>query len=242
MVDAYGYLGIVSSNNSATITGAGSVWNNTATLTVGNGGSGNTLTITNGGEVIVGNLLAISARRRSNNSINISSGQLIVSNGTINVDAAAGRSAQLNISGGTVLAMQLLATNANGVINFNGGTLVSQSTTISNGQDFNIGKTGGNATFIANGGTHSFQDDLYIGNSSSANQFVISNTATVVNNNGYLGYNTGTSNNSVTVTDAWLGLEQQRPTGSWLLRIGDRLTITNGGTMYSAGGIIGTGQ
>ena len=130
-----------------------------------------------------------------------------------------------------MLAQQLLATNANAVINFNGGTLVSQSTTISNGQDFYIGSTGGNATFIANGGTHTFQNYLYIDGSSSGSQLVISNGATVVSKQGRIGFDLGTSNNVVTVTgvgSVWSN------TAQFLIGYygaNNALTIANGGNV-----------
>jgi len=48
-----GYIGntAASSNNSATVTGAGSLWNNATELSVGKDGAGNTLAITDGGRV-----------------------------------------------------------------------------------------------------------------------------------------------------------------------------------------------
>ncbi len=234
-------IGAAANGNTVTVTGPGSVWNNSGTLDVGqNSGYSNTLTIANGGAVTVGGYLLISsALAGSNNTVNVTGGQLTVTNGAINVGANG--TGTFNISGGTVLAQQLLATNAYSVININGGTLVSRSTTVSNGQNFSIGNTGGNggsATFTALGGTHTFQHDLYIGNSSSGNQLVITNAATVYNANGYIGY--GAANfNAVTVTgpgSVW--------NNSGNLTVGydgndGTLTIANGGAVSNANGAIG---
>jgi T5SS/PEP-CTERM-associated repeat protein len=195
--DTDGYISDVSDNNTVLVTGAGSVWNNSGILVVGSTGSGNTLTITDDGAVTVGGMLAISdAAGDANNSVNISGGQLTVTNGAINVGPAG--SGQLNISGGTVLAQQLLATN--GGITLNGGTLVSQSTTV-NGQDFVIGDTVAGATFVALGGAHTFQNNLDVRNGTltfnggtvAADQFYATNGASSVVN-----FNGGTLNTKAT--------------------------------------------
>ena len=192
-----GYISDISDANTVLVTGAGSVWSNSANLFVGDAGSGNTLTITNDGAVTVGGMLTISdAASSANNSVNISGGQLTVTNGAINVGHAG--PGQLNISGGTVLAQQLLATN--GGITLNGGTLVSQSTTV-NGQDFVIGDTGGGATFVALGGAHTFQNNLDVRNGTltfnggavAADQFYATNGASSVVN-----FNGGTLNTKAT--------------------------------------------
>ena len=227
-----------SSNNSVLVTGSNSLWTNTTELAVGLFGSGNSLVISNGGTVAVGSDLFISTQAGSaNNSVSISSGSLTVSNGKINI----GRKGlgTLNVAGGTVTVKQLLATNgANSVINFNGGTIISEGTTVNNGSDFKIGDTGSGATFIANGGTHNFATNIIIGFSGSSNSLVISNGATVANTVGYIGFTNTSSSNSVLVTDG----------GTWTnsaeLHIGYRgssnsLVISNGSTVASLSGRIG---
>ena len=202
--DTSATIGVYAHNNAVLVTGTGSVWNNSGDLYVGHLGSGNSLTITNGGAVNVGTDLIISAwDRSSNNVVNLTGGQLTVTNGTLFVDSTgASGSGTLNVSGGTLLVKQLTTTDAGGVITFNGGTIQSQGTTINNGADFSIGNTGGGANFIALGGTHSFQNDLYVGNASAGNTLLVTNGATVVNLNGIIGSQSGASNNAVTVTGA----------------------------------------
>ena len=202
-VSSIGY-GSPSSNNTALVTGAGSLWTNSGTFYVGESGSGNSLTITNGGAVNVGGDLTISVfagAGASNNALNIGGGQLTVTNGTLFVDqAGGGGSGALNISGGTVLVKQLTTVHSNGVITFNGGTINSRGTTIINGLDFVIGNTGGGAAFIADGGTHSFQTNLIIGNSSPSNSMTITNGgAAVVAGDANLGQQAGADGNSLAV-------------------------------------------
>ena len=238
--------GLGTDSNTVTVTGAGSVWNSSGNLDMGGYGVGNTLTLTNGGAVSVSGDLTISGvagdltisaeAGASNNVVNMSSGQLTVTNGALNIGAVG--LGQFNLSGGTAQVQQLLATNgAQSVIHFSGGTLISQGSVISNGQDFIIGDAGGNATFVALGGTHAIQQDLYIGQNSTGNQLLITNAATVDNGNGDLGYAAGANRNAVLVTGAvW--------SNSGSLDIGcygasNTLTIANGGAVVSRGGALG---
>ena len=239
-----GYTGF-SSNNSALVTGAGSVWTNSANLYVGESGRSNSLVVANGGEVFVATNLFISAQAgASNNSVTVEGGRLVVTNnGQINIGVAG--SGALNVTGGTVEVKTLIATNgANSVLNFNGGTIVSRGTTISNATDFYVGDTGSGATFIANGGGHNFASNMVVGNSGSGNSLIISNGATMTNFRAWIGYNLGSSNNSVLVTGTnsltgsnslWTNRSSLRLGSSGS---GNSLVISNGGRAFFTLGLI----
>ena len=239
-----GYTGF-SSNNSALVTGAGSVWTNSANLYVGESGRSNSLVVANGGEVFVATNLFISAQAgASNNSVTVEGGRLVVTNnGQINIGVAG--SGALNVTGGTVEVKTLIATNgANSVLNFNGGTIVSRGTTISNATDFYVGDTGSGATFIANGGAHNFASNMVVGNSGSGNSLIISNGATMTNFRAWIGYNLGSSNNSVLVTGTnsltgsnslWTNRSSLRLGSSGS---GNSLVISNGGRAFFTLGLI----
>ncbi len=112
-----------SSNNSALVTGAGSVWDNRDNLIVGGEGIGDTLTIA-GGSVLASLAVIGDASSASNNVIQVNSGSLFVTNaagnGTLYVSAAGGK-ASLIINGGSVTVDTLMATNdTNSVISLNG--------------------------------------------------------------------------------------------------------------------------
>ena len=209
-------------------------------LVVGNTGSSNSLVITNGGEVFIGTNMVLSAQAgASNNSVSISSGRLVVTNGTLEIGRSG--SGALNVTGGSVELKTLLATNGtNSVIALNGGTIASQSTTVSNGTNFVIGDTGSGASFIANGGSHSFASNMVVGNSGSGNSLVISNGGSVTNSVGHIGSAVNSSNNSALVTGTnslW--------TNSGILYVGfdgrsNSLVVSGGGTVASQQGYIGS--
>ena len=130
-------------------------------------------------------------------------GSLIVTNapGTGTLDIRRGT---LIFNGGNIVVDQLLLTNGgSGVITFNSGTLISRGTAVSNFKNFVIGDTGsGGATFVANGGSHGFGNELAVGNTSVGNALVISNGAVLVNSSSYVGRMASSSSNSVLVSGA----------------------------------------
>ena len=111
------------------VTGPGSVWSNQA-LYVGYYGGGDTLVISNGGSLV---------------AINGGAGQLVV--------GEAGGSALLSVSSNaTVTADQFVAANgANSIVIFNGGTIASGGTFVTNNQTFFVGNGASAATFQMTG-------------------------------------------------------------------------------------------
>ena len=239
-----GYIGYtaLAANNAATVTSAGALWNNSGDLNVGGdaaarGSSYNRLTITNSGAVLVGGNATIYS---PNGGITVSGGSLAVTNaaatGTIQV-----MKGSLILNSGTISADSLSITATNGgasAMQFNGGTFISHGSTVNNGSAFVVGDTGGGAAFEAIGGTHSFANDLTIGNSSSGNSLLVSNAGQLsVAGNAYLGYNAGANNNSVLVTGSgsvWNvnGSLTVGNSGS-----GNRLTASNGSSVAFVGSL-----
>jgi T5SS/PEP-CTERM-associated repeat protein len=166
-----GYFGNARSN-SVLITGNGSRWENTRTLYVGYGvGSGtdasnNRLTIADGGSVVASNAYVGFTAISSNSLLHLSGGNLTVTNlsatGFLDVQRGA-----LTFNSGTVRVDQLwLTRGVHSVLEFNGGTLHSKGTVISNATPCVVGDGVASANFHLLGGVHSFRDGLRIrGNS-----------------------------------------------------------------------------
>ncbi|MBI5397172.1 MAG: PEP-CTERM sorting domain-containing protein [Verrucomicrobia bacterium] len=149
-----------SASNRATVSGAGSLWQNAGRIIVGDQGSTNSLIVANGGRVTATNLLVGATASSVGN-------QVIVSGGTLQITNAAGtalldlRRGTLAINSGTVTVNRLVATNgASSVMDFNGGTLNTAGSTVSNGVQFVVGDGVSSATLNLQGGTHSFANGL----------------------------------------------------------------------------------
>ena len=248
VLDADGYVGAGASSNTVTVTGSGSAWTNSGDCFVGWYGAGNTLAITNDGTVVArGNMTISTYGGASNNVVNMSSGQLNVG-GSLNIGV--GDSGAFNLAGGTAQVGGLVATNgAKSVINFNGGTLITHGCVVNNGQDFVIGATGGNAKYVALSGTHTFSNNLVVGQGSSDNQLIISNAAMVFARSVIVGANAGSGNNTLAIseasliaTNAGVGVVDVRR-GAVTIESGtfmaNTLLLTNGanGTLNMAGGM-----
>ncbi len=134
--DAGGYLGYnsTSSNNSALVTGTGSLWTNLSSLYVGFSGGGNSLVITNGGTVVSATNMFVGYNPgSSNNLVRLDGGNLTVSNvsGTGLLDVRGGT---LTINSGSCTVNSLYLTNGvNSALVFNGGTLTTKTVTVANG-------------------------------------------------------------------------------------------------------------
>ena len=166
----------MSSNNLVIVTGSGSVWDNNGPLYIGYTGSSNVLRIAGGS--VAANTVVISGSTflsgsGTNNVIQVNSGSLFVTNalgsgalvvsqGDALLSPAAGKG-ELILNGGSVTVDNLVATNGvNSVVTINGGTLAAGSAFIDNGQDFVIGSTSSNATYVPLGGTQSFHGHFVV--------------------------------------------------------------------------------
>lgn len=153
-----------STENSVSVTGAGSLWANQFNLTVGVGGFGNRLTIGVGATVSVGLNLIVGAAQApilGTNRVTVG-GNLWVTNaaGTGVLEA---RHGAVDLVGGTIMADKLLLTNGTQSLwNFTAGTLQTAGTMISNGPAFVVGDGVNAAVFELRGGVHSFANGLII--------------------------------------------------------------------------------
>ena len=208
-----------SSNNAATVTGPGSVWNTGGyDCYVGDGtnAANNQLTITNGGHVINANGWIGYTNGANNNAVTVAGSGSVWSN-TNNLyvgNFGAGNNLTIVSSG--------LVVNATGSIGNNGGA------------NNNSVLVSGSGTVWSNSGP------LYVGDYGAGNSLTISNGAHVVNGEGDIGYNwSGAINNSVLVTGSgsvWTN------TGNLFVSYSgsaNSLTITNGGQVFSAQGKLG---
>jgi len=159
--------GIGSSSNSVIVTGSGSVWNTLAELYLGNQGSGNSLLLASNGLVTAGLLISIGTfADSSNNVLIVNGGSLVVTNGSAEGLLQVGAEGQgtLVLNSGTVQADALVVTNGlKSVFMFNGGTLQSRATSITNSSLFFVGDGASPAAFeLVGAGTHAFNNGLLV--------------------------------------------------------------------------------
>jgi autotransporter-associated beta strand protein len=193
-----------SSNNTAVVTGVGSVWNNQTYLDVGSSGGSNLLNIA-GGSVVATNVVISYGVSASNNVLLVTGGSLVVTNslGTgLLVVSRVGGKGSLILNNGSVTANALIATNgANSVVTFNGGTLNSGGTFVTNSQVFAVGDSLDAATFHLNGGVHSFAGNLEIRNNATLTGCGTINGNVLVDTGGTVLANCGTLTFSGIVTN-----------------------------------------
>jgi len=223
----YGFIGTdpltgVASNNSVRVSGASSIWHNSADLYVGYLSSSNSLIIDSGGMV-------------SNNFgfIGFDDGSFGSSSNKVLVTGAGSvwsNAADLVIGHGNGSSSNSLTIAAGGVVFNNYATI---------GKDF----TANNNTVLVTGSgsiwTNSF--DLYIGETGSFNSLTIASSGMVFSANGTIGSDANAHNNMAVVTgagsswinngDLWIGWR-----GSY-----NSLIITSSGLVANANGYIGDG-
>jgi T5SS/PEP-CTERM-associated repeat protein len=252
-------------NNSVLVTGAGSVWSNSAALKIGNHGSFNQLAINNGGVVASpSGTLGVSSGADFNLVLVNGLNSLWKNNGAL-TNGGAGSFNQLVLSDGGVVANTtgtVGSTGSNNLVLITGaGSLWSNSSTLFIGDSgaFNqlvvsdggvvantTGTVGsrstatGNSAFVTGAGSlWTNSSDLSIGRDGSLNQLVVSNGSMVVNALGLVGLNAGANSNSVLVTGTgslW--------SSSGALSIGDfgalnQLVLNNRGVVRNTTGTVG---
>jgi T5SS/PEP-CTERM-associated repeat protein len=156
----YGILGFSdpSSNNTATVTGTGSVWSNGNNLYIGYIGAGNTLIVSNGGAVFNNDGLIGSLNPSSNNSVRVVDNATWRNNGALEVGILTS-SNTLTIAGGSVTASNafigvvdnILGTASNNVIRVDSGSLFVTNA-LGTGS-LVVSLAGGKASLILNGGS-----------------------------------------------------------------------------------------
>ena len=170
--------GLGSSSNWALVTGVGSVWSN-SDLTVGSNSATTTLIVSNGALVQASSLI-IGSVAISGNLVAISGGTLVVTNpsGTGTLEVRNGTN--LLTSGGVVNTDHLLVSG--GFFQFNGGTLLTKTTTDNNIQPFLVGDGSSLATLsLVGSGFHSFNGLMVRSNGTLAGNGTVVGTLTLQN-------------------------------------------------------------
>ena len=192
----------------------------------------------------------------SNNLVTLNGGNLTVTNALTNgvLDVRRGT---FTLNSGTITLDALLLTNSgSSVMVFNGGSLVTKSTTVSNGAAFTVGNATNAATLNLQGGTHTFINGLNISSNATLSGVGTVLGAATVNAGGTLapGNSVGTltiSNNLVVnnaaVLQYELGTNSDRTVVSSNLTLAGTLNITDAGgftngtyTLFTYGGTLTT--
>ena len=249
-------------NNTITITGAGSQWKGTSDNYLGYGGGGNSLNIVNGGTYNAGWLVAGNQASSSSNSITVSGAGSLLTNGWgVNVGLygsgntmTVSNGAMVNIGSGLSIGRYAGSSN-NSVVITGQGTIFTNNG--GNGSsDFYIGNTGSkNSLVISDGATVSGGNGYISYNNLSSNNSVIitgSNSSWNLSQQLRVGY--GSSNNTLSILD---GAKVSAVRGSYITSdssvmisgigssltsqfvggSGGTLTIANGATVTTSGGI-----
>jgi T5SS/PEP-CTERM-associated repeat protein len=87
---------------------------------------------------------------------------LHVTGGTMNAPTLDIRGGTNRLDAGLIDVNRLVVTNARGHFEFNGGTLRTRDTTVTNGRDFTVGNGTSTATLQLLGGTHTFANNLTV--------------------------------------------------------------------------------
>lgn len=194
-------------SNRVVVTGRGSAWLSTGTVTVGENTSYNRLTGVAEAEMTLNGLLIGTAPGSLSNRVDLTRCRLAVTNaaGTAVLEARAGH---LEINEATVLADRLVATNENaGAILFPGGLLSVGEATIQTGAPLVVGDGLFEAELLLGDGHHLFADGLVVSNKSAATLAGAIDGDMDLAGDMRVGNPTGT----LTVT----GAVRLRPTASW---------------------------
>jgi T5SS/PEP-CTERM-associated repeat protein len=219
IVDDFGYLGYnsSSSNNTALVSGSGSVWSNAAYLFVGYSGSGNSLAIASNSTVITvgGNSVIGYQTNANNNSVLVTGSGSVWSNESYLYVGESGMSNSLTI--------------------INGGTVYADffaSIGDSSNADYNTALVSGSGSVWNN-------DELVVGDYGAGNSLTIASNASVYSMYGYLGLQIGASNNAVLVTGSGTVWNNINDLGVGVQGGGNSLTIASNATVYSGDAVIG---
>ena len=212
------------SNNSVLVTGSGSLWSNTTTLTVGWSGSKNSLTISSNGTVL-SSYGVVGYADANNNSVLVTGTGSLWSN---QYDLAIGYAGANN---------SLVISNGGAVFNGNDsyGAAIGYATSASNNS----------VVVTGTGSVWNSQSQLVVGWGGSSNSLTINNGGKVSSQYGLVGFQSGANNNSVLVTGAGSVWSNQYDLGIGLQGINNSLVISNGGLVINNtdgyGGVVGYG-
>ncbi len=208
-----GYIGntVSASNNSATVTGAGSTWNNAIELSVGKEGSGNTLNIADGGQVDAAS--AYVGNNSGGNSATVDGSGSLLNAATLHVGHL-GSDNHLDISNGGK------TTTANGTIGYW------------------VGADNNTATVQGSNSLWQSSASINVGDHASGNQLSIADAGRVESPVVNLGVQSASSNNTLSVagSGAYLDAPEIHIGGSSAVAggTGNRIEVASGGTVATA--------
>jgi T5SS/PEP-CTERM-associated repeat protein/autotransporter-associated beta strand protein len=230
------------------VTGTGSTWSNSGSLTIGDAGEG-TLTIANGGSVSA-NAVIIASQAGSSGTLNFGSlgGSDTAGNFLPPVISFGSGSGRINFNQTDTVAATGFSGNGSlnqlgsgttiltGTNTYSGTTTVNRGTLVVYDKSFQ-----GTSSLMLNGGTmilagsgsswNTGANTLIVGNNSPGVSLVVSNGASLTSGSGILGQDSGASNNSILVT----GAGSTWTNGSYLY-VGDR--SSGNSVKVSAGGTV----
>ena len=214
--DAYIGFKTNANNNTAIVTGSGSVWRVTGGWQVGGSGASNSLTIANGGAIFAtgGGYVGYTATSGSNVAVVTGSGSVWTNGANVVVGYYCSVNS-LIISNGGVLS------NVVGYISYQTNAYNNAVTVTGPGSVWNNGS------------------DLYVGNYGTNNTLTITNGGRVFNSFGYIGYNTNSSNNTVIVTGPGSVWTSTNRVNVGYYGSGNTMTVANGAVLVSVSGVLG---
>jgi len=215
------------SNNTAIVTGTGSLWTNGDVLVVGSSAPGNNLVISNGGLVycIGGTFMGYALAASSNNTVTVTGSGSVWTNIDLYVGYNGGHNRMTISNGGAVR-------DRTGFIG-EGGASVSNVVIITDPGSF--------WSHDAPGGAGRGQ--IVLGDISVGNQLITSNGGAIYSSSLIFGNSTSSSSNSAIITGAG-SVWNLGPVGGGSLEVGNggqgsRLTISDGGAVHVTFGYIG---
>jgi T5SS/PEP-CTERM-associated repeat protein len=254
------------SNNAATVTGSGSLWSNRTFFSVGEDGSGNTLTITASGRVFNTSGYVGANVGAHSNAVTVTSPGSVWSNSSDLFVGSAGFGNTLTVTNGGIVSNLKGYIGAFGSASNNAVTVSGPRSAWNNRSSFYVGSTAsGNALTIANSGAVAVAGNTYVGENAGANRnaitvtapgsvwsnnntlnvgyrgsgntLTITNSGTVLNNQGFIGTFGSANSNAVTVTGSVWSNRADLYVGN--MGSTNTLTIANSGTVFNAQGHIG---
>jgi T5SS/PEP-CTERM-associated repeat protein len=239
--DAYLGYETNSSNNSALVTGAGSVWSNSFGLYIGWDGAGNSLVVSNGGQLVSGYWYLGYDVSSSNNSVLVTGSGSVWSNGDFLDIGLSGAGNNLVVSDGGQLVSGY-GFLGYGVSSSNNSVLVTSSGSVwSNSYALSIGWDGaGNSLVVSNGG-QVVDGYCYVGHEtdSSNNSVLVTGSGSVWSNGDSLYIGVWSASNSLVVSDGGQVVSGGALYVGWLSGAGDSLVISSGGQVLSGWGDVG---
>jgi len=242
----YGHLGLYSdsSNNTALITGAGSLWTNRYDLTVGAIGGGNQLVVSNAAVVAnaVG-ILGYYSGSDSNTVVVNGSGSLWTNMSDLYVGAI-GSGNRLVVSNGAVVANVVCYVGSDSGSSNNTVLITGPDSTWNNSSDLHVGRSGdGNELRLSSGGSASAAGSTHVGSEGGSNNLlhVDGGTLTVATNldvrRGTLQLDSGTVNTAnLLATNATLD------GGGFITFNGGTLSVSNATVDNGAALVVGNGS